>query len=37
MLGFLGLIFSKLGASPGAGAVDQPVNPSIGYFYYLGF
>lgn len=24
MFGFLGCIFSKLGAAPGAGAVDQP-------------
>lgn len=24
MCGFLGAIFSKLGASPGAGVVDQP-------------
>jgi hypothetical protein len=37
MFGFLGAIFSHMGASPGAGSVDQPAAPSIGYFYYLGF
>lgn len=37
MFGFLGCIFSKLGAAPGAGAVDQPAAVVHTTFFILGF